>query len=89
MSAQAEQGLINYVHDGSESVADNFTLIANDTVLQRHSMPCVVFVNVTPVDDEAPIVTVNRILKVSFLLCPGVKTLASALVPFTVRESFS
>ncbi|XP_031434004.2 chondroitin sulfate proteoglycan 4-like [Clupea harengus] len=61
---QAEQGLIHYVHDGSESVADNFTLIANDTVLQRHSLPCVVFVNVTPVDDEAPIVTVNRILKV-------------------------
>ncbi|XP_076139522.1 chondroitin sulfate proteoglycan 4-like [Alosa pseudoharengus] len=61
---QAEQGFIHYVHDGSESLADSFTLIANDTVLRRYSLPCVVFVNVTPVNDEIPTVTVNRILKV-------------------------
>ncbi|KAL2100293.1 hypothetical protein ACEWY4_004687 [Coilia grayii] len=61
---QAEHGFIHYVHDGSESLVDNFTLIANDTVLQKHSLPCVVHVNVTPVNDEFPAVTVNRILKV-------------------------
>ncbi|XP_051972193.1 chondroitin sulfate proteoglycan 4 [Xyrauchen texanus] len=61
---QAEQRFIFYVHDGSETMADNFTVVANDTELRKYSLPFVVYVNVTPINDEAPIVTVNRILKV-------------------------
>lgn len=65
---QAEQGFIFYVHDGSETRADNFTVVANDTDLRKHSFPFIVHVNVTPINDEAPVVTVNRILKVGFLI---------------------
>ncbi|XP_030623766.1 chondroitin sulfate proteoglycan 4-like [Chanos chanos] len=61
---QAEQDFIYYVHDGSETTADNFTLIANDTDLGKHSLPYVLFINITPVNDEAPVITVNRILRV-------------------------
>uniref|UniRef100_A0AAY4E5D8 Laminin G domain-containing protein n=1 Tax=Denticeps clupeoides TaxID=299321 RepID=A0AAY4E5D8_9TELE len=62
---QVEQGFVNYVHDGSETVADNFTLIANDTDLQKHSLPCMVLVSVIPVNDEVPVITANRMFKVS------------------------
>ncbi|XP_073685793.1 chondroitin sulfate proteoglycan 4-like [Garra rufa] len=62
--AQAEQGFIFYVHDGSETVADNFTVVANNTDIRKQSLPFVVYVNITPINDEPPIVTVNRILKV-------------------------
>ncbi|XP_055064955.2 chondroitin sulfate proteoglycan 4 [Misgurnus anguillicaudatus] len=61
---QAEQGFIFYVHDGSETMADNFTLVANDTDLRKNSLPYMIYVNITPINDEAPVVTVNRILKV-------------------------
>lgn len=63
---QAEQGYIFYVHDGSETMADNFTVVANDTDIRKQSLPFVIYVNITPINDEAPVVTVNRILKVSF-----------------------
>ncbi|KAK7120255.1 hypothetical protein R3I94_020304 [Phoxinus phoxinus] len=62
--AQAEQGFIFYVHDGSETMADNFTVVANDTDIRKQSLPFVIYVNVTPINDEPPVVTVNRILKV-------------------------
>ncbi|RXN21385.1 chondroitin sulfate proteoglycan 4-like protein [Labeo rohita] len=62
--AQAEQGFIFYVHDGSETMADNFTVVANNTDIRKQSLPFVVYVNITPINDEPPIVTVNRILKV-------------------------
>ncbi|XP_061071955.1 chondroitin sulfate proteoglycan 4-like [Conger conger] len=61
---EVEQQFIYYVHDDSETVADNFTLIANDTDLRKHSLPRMLFVNVTPVNDEPPIITANRILRV-------------------------
>uniref|UniRef100_A0A672L2V5 Si:dkeyp-41f9.3 n=1 Tax=Sinocyclocheilus grahami TaxID=75366 RepID=A0A672L2V5_SINGR len=66
--AQAEQGYIFYVHDGSETVADNFTVVANNTDIRKQSFPFVVYVNITPINDEPPIVTVNRIFKVSVLI---------------------
>ncbi|XP_016337137.1 chondroitin sulfate proteoglycan 4-like [Sinocyclocheilus anshuiensis] len=62
--AQAEQGYIFYVHDGSETVADNFTVVASNTDIRKQSLPFVVYVNITSINDEPPIVTVNRILKV-------------------------
>ncbi|KAJ8286944.1 hypothetical protein GJAV_G00045180 [Gymnothorax javanicus] len=61
---QVEQEFIYYVHDDSETVADNITIVANDTDLQKHSLPRMLFVNVTPVNDEPPIITANRILRV-------------------------
>lgn len=45
-------------------MADNFTLVANDTEVRKQSMPYVIYVSVTPVNDEAPVITVNRILRV-------------------------
>ncbi|KAL0965816.1 hypothetical protein UPYG_G00286150 [Umbra pygmaea] len=61
---QVDAGHIHYVHDGSDTVADNFTIIANDTDIRKHSHPITVFATVTPVNDEAPVITANRILRV-------------------------
>ncbi|NXP03940.1 CSPG4 protein, partial [Thinocorus orbignyianus] len=59
---QVEQELIYYVHDGSEEPMDNFTVIVNNTELWKQSLPQTVFVTVTAVNDEAPVIKVNRIL---------------------------
>ncbi|KAM9213135.1 chondroitin sulfate proteoglycan 4-like [Leptosomus discolor] len=61
---QMEQELIYYVHDDSEELMDNFTVIVNNTELWKQSFPQTVFVTVTAVNDEAPIIKVNRILRV-------------------------
>ncbi|KAL4617491.1 chondroitin sulfate proteoglycan 4-like [Arapaima gigas] len=61
---QIEQESIYYVHDNSETVADNFTIIANNTDLGKQSAPQMVYVSVTPINDEPPIITANRILTV-------------------------
>lgn len=63
-NAQVEHEFISYIHDGSETTADYFTLLANDTDIRKQSAPQVLHVNVTPVNDEAPVITVNRILRV-------------------------
>ncbi|KAM6328244.1 chondroitin sulfate proteoglycan 4-like [Alca torda] len=61
---QVEQELIYYVHDDSEEQMDNFTVIVNNTELWKQSLPQTVFVTVTAVNDEAPVIKVNRILQV-------------------------
>ncbi|NWV36669.1 CSPG4 protein, partial [Grantiella picta] len=61
---QVEQELIYYVHDDSEELMDNFTVIVNNTELWKQSLPQTVFVIVTPVNDKAPVIKVNRILQV-------------------------
>uniref|UniRef100_A0A8V0YJG1 Laminin G domain-containing protein n=1 Tax=Gallus gallus TaxID=9031 RepID=A0A8V0YJG1_CHICK len=61
---QVEQELIYYVHDGSEELMDNFTFIVNNTELRKQSLPQTVFVTVTAVNDEVPVIKVNRILQV-------------------------
>ncbi|NWS67739.1 CSPG4 protein, partial [Crotophaga sulcirostris] len=61
---QVEQESIYYVHDDSEELTDNFTVIVNNTELWKQSLPQTVFVTVTAVNDEAPVVKVNRILQV-------------------------
>ncbi|NXY43706.1 CSPG4 protein, partial [Ceuthmochares aereus] len=61
---QLEQELIFYVHDDSEELMDNFTVIVNNTELWKQSLPQTVFITVTAVNDEAPVVKVNRILQV-------------------------
>ncbi|XP_008946338.1 PREDICTED: chondroitin sulfate proteoglycan 4-like, partial [Merops nubicus] len=61
---QVEQELIYYVHDDSEELMDNFTVIVNYTELWKQSLPRTVFVTVIAVNDEAPVIKVNRILQV-------------------------
>lgn len=61
---QVEREYISYIHDGSESYRDNFTIVANQTEIRKHSLPCTVQITITPVNDETPVVTVNRGLKV-------------------------
>lgn len=59
-----EREYISYIHDGSDTQGDNFTIVANQTEIRKHSLPCTVHVKVTPVNDEIPVVAVNKGLKV-------------------------
>ncbi|CAG08597.1 unnamed protein product, partial [Tetraodon nigroviridis] len=61
---QVEQELIYYVHDGSESVTDSFTVGANDTGLRKHSGGQTIHIQLTAVNDEPPVITANRVLRV-------------------------
>ncbi|XP_054612370.1 chondroitin sulfate proteoglycan 4-like isoform X2 [Dunckerocampus dactyliophorus] len=61
---EVEREYISYIHDGSDTVRDNFTIIANQTENQKYSLPRTVHINVTPVNDETPVVTTNRGLKI-------------------------
>ncbi|XP_076614950.1 chondroitin sulfate proteoglycan 4-like isoform X2 [Chaetodon auriga] len=61
---EVEREYISYIHDGSDTQRDNFTIVANQTEIRKHSLPCTVRVSVTPVDDETPVVTANKGLKV-------------------------
>uniref|UniRef100_A0A672Z8C2 Laminin G domain-containing protein n=1 Tax=Sphaeramia orbicularis TaxID=375764 RepID=A0A672Z8C2_9TELE len=55
---------ISYIHDGSETLSDNFTIVANQTEIRKHSLPCTAHIDVIPVNDETPVVTTNQGLKV-------------------------
>ncbi|KAG7498173.1 hypothetical protein JOB18_000463 [Solea senegalensis] len=61
---EVEREYISYIHDGSDTQADNFTIVANQTEISKHSLPCTVHISITPVNDESPVVTNNRGLKV-------------------------
>ncbi|XP_066513057.1 chondroitin sulfate proteoglycan 4-like [Hoplias malabaricus] len=61
---QVEQEFIYYVHDNSETLEDHFTVIANDTDLRKHSTPRTVYIQITPVNDEPPVITANKVLRV-------------------------
>ncbi|XP_069563197.1 chondroitin sulfate proteoglycan 4-like [Brachyistius frenatus] len=61
---EVEREYISYIHDGTDTLTDNFTIVANQTEIRKHSLPCTVHINVTPVNDESPVVTTNRGLKV-------------------------
>nr|XP_056722014.1 chondroitin sulfate proteoglycan 4 [Euleptes europaea] len=60
---EVEQQLIHYVHDGSESFADGFTVVANVSEVNQQSQPRTVSIEVIPSNDEAPVVLVNRELQ--------------------------
>uniref|UniRef100_A0A4W5RI94 Chondroitin sulfate proteoglycan 4ba n=1 Tax=Hucho hucho TaxID=62062 RepID=A0A4W5RI94_9TELE len=62
---QVEQEVIYYIHDSSETLEDNFTVVANDTGLRKQSSPCTVYIQVTAVNDQHPVITANRVLRVS------------------------
>ncbi|ETE72805.1 Chondroitin sulfate proteoglycan 4, partial [Ophiophagus hannah] len=61
---QVENGLVFYVHDDSEQLLDNFTMVANCTQLWKQSLPQIIFVTIIPVNDEAPIIKRNIPLRV-------------------------
>ncbi|XP_043967873.1 chondroitin sulfate proteoglycan 4 [Gambusia affinis] len=61
---QVEHEFIYYVHDSSETLVDNFTVEANDTGLRKHSAAQTVFIELTAVNDESPVITTNRVLRV-------------------------
>lgn len=60
-----EHEFIYYVHDSSETLSDNFTVVANDTGLKKQSEARALFIQVTAVNDEPPVITSNRVLRVS------------------------
>ncbi|KAJ7311243.1 hypothetical protein JRQ81_006857 [Phrynocephalus forsythii] len=61
---EVEHQLIRYVHDGSESLADRFTVVANVSEVNQQSQPKTVFITVTPTNDEAPVLVVNMGLQI-------------------------
>nr|XP_020852790.1 chondroitin sulfate proteoglycan 4-like isoform X2 [Phascolarctos cinereus] len=61
---QVEKELIYYVHDGSEERLDSFTVFVNNTELGKQSLSQTLFVAVQPVNDEAPVIVANNILRV-------------------------
>ncbi|KAM5192943.1 chondroitin sulfate proteoglycan 4-like [Mantella aurantiaca] len=61
---QVEQELIHYVHDDSETLQDNFTIIVNNTELSKQSLPQSIFVSVIPINDEYPVIMANNIFRV-------------------------
>ncbi|XP_020729276.2 chondroitin sulfate proteoglycan 4 [Odocoileus virginianus] len=56
---EVEQQLIRYVHDGSETLADSFVLVANASEMDRQSHPVVFTITILPVNDQPPILTTN------------------------------
>lgn len=64
-----EHEFIYYVHDSSETLADNFTVVANDTGLRKQSAAQTVYIQVSAVNDEPPVITANRVLRVSRHCC--------------------
>lgn len=62
---QVEQGLIYYVHNGSEESLDSLTVLANSSELGKQSLPRTLFVTVESVNDKVPVITANKILQVS------------------------
>ncbi|KAI5941650.1 Chondroitin sulfate proteoglycan 4 [Manis javanica] len=69
---EAEQQLIHYVHDGSETLTDSFVLVANASEMDRQSHPVVFTVTILPVNDQPPVLTTNT----------GLQMWEGATVPF-------
>ncbi|XP_067134539.1 LOW QUALITY PROTEIN: chondroitin sulfate proteoglycan 4-like [Centruroides vittatus] len=63
-TSQLSLGLIRYVHDGSETSRDWFTLVAHAPSLKKESAPSTIHVTVELVNDEAPHVVNNTGLEV-------------------------
>ncbi|XP_077203226.1 chondroitin sulfate proteoglycan 4-like isoform X2 [Paroedura picta] len=61
---QMEQGLISYIHDDSEQLLDNFTVIVNSTELRKQSLPQTIFVTIRAINDESPVIRRNKVLRV-------------------------
>ncbi|XP_076037801.1 chondroitin sulfate proteoglycan 4-like [Oratosquilla oratoria] len=70
---QLQQGVIKYVHDGSETLEDEFSLVALSG--HRQSAPAALTVKVEAVNDEAPFVVNNT----------GLELWEGATVPLTTQ----
>ncbi|XP_074862989.1 chondroitin sulfate proteoglycan 4 isoform X2 [Carettochelys insculpta] len=55
---EVRQQLIQYVHDGSKSLADSFTVVANASEVNRQSQPQTISVTILPLK-QRPTVTIN------------------------------
>ena len=75
-----EHEFIYYVHDSSETLNDNFTVVANDTGLRKQSLARTLFIQVTAVNDEPPVIIANRVLRVSMPCWPIFKPQAILLL---------
>ncbi|XP_019359985.1 PREDICTED: chondroitin sulfate proteoglycan 4 [Gavialis gangeticus] len=56
---KVEQQLIQYTHDGSKTLADSFTILANASEVNRQSQPKTISVTIMPRNDKGPVVTIN------------------------------
>ncbi|XP_022246214.1 chondroitin sulfate proteoglycan 4-like [Limulus polyphemus] len=63
-SFQLKNGLIQYVHDGTEVMRDWFTVVAKAKSLNKESAPSTIHVMVTPINDETPHLINNTGLEV-------------------------
>ncbi|KAJ1181466.1 hypothetical protein NDU88_006673 [Pleurodeles waltl] len=61
---EVEQQLILYEHDDTETKIDAFTLAANVSEIDRQSRPATIRVDIRPVNDESPVLTVNAGLQI-------------------------
>ncbi|XP_058012828.1 chondroitin sulfate proteoglycan 4 [Ahaetulla prasina] len=61
---EVENQLIKYVHDGSESLTDRFTIIANVSEVNQQSQPKTISISISPVNDEAPVLMINTELQI-------------------------
>ena len=61
LSRFSTQDVINefiyYVHDGSDTTQDSFVVTANSTNGDKASLPCVITISITPINDRAPELT--------------------------------
>ncbi|MEE6520125.1 hypothetical protein FKM82_017925, partial [Ascaphus truei] len=56
---ELDQGLVYYEHDGSETLTDTFTVLANASDINRQSRPITINITVLPLNDEGPRVVTN------------------------------
>ena len=61
---QLEQGLIYYIHDGTDTTEDTFTIMARQEGGQKKSNPHTIDVRIQPVNDQPPRITNNLGLQV-------------------------
>nr|XP_028561783.1 chondroitin sulfate proteoglycan 4 isoform X1 [Podarcis muralis] len=57
--SEVEHQLVQYMHDGSESLVDRFTVVANISKHNQESQPRTVYIDILPSNDEAPVLMVN------------------------------
>ncbi|XP_066134371.1 chondroitin sulfate proteoglycan 4 [Saccopteryx bilineata] len=61
---EVEQQRIHYIHDGSETRTDSFTLMANASDVDRQSNPMAFTITILPVNNQTPVLTTNTGLQV-------------------------
>ncbi|CAH1252993.1 CSPG4 [Branchiostoma lanceolatum] len=63
-SDQVRKQFVFYVHNGADTLRDQFTIRANATDGSTYSLPYTIYITVTPVNDATPQVEVNNGLSV-------------------------